>query len=118
VDSDGPNGQTTPEGPAGEMFMVERGPGVTVLHLRGDVDAAAAPTLRTVLAEIVEEAVPLLRIDMAAVDFIDSVGISVLVAAYNRTVDRNLAFEVAAVPEGCLRVFEITRLTDVFTIVP
>jgi anti-sigma B factor antagonist len=118
MDSDGPNGQAIPEDSSGDTFVVERGAGVTVLHLQGDVDAAAAPTLRTVLAEIVEEAVPLLRIDMAQVDFIDSVGISVLVAAYNRTVDRNLAFEVAAVPEGCLRVFEITRLTDVFTIVP
>jgi hypothetical protein len=32
--------------------------------------------------------------------------------------DRGLEFEVATVPDGCLRVFEITRLTDVFTIVP
>jgi anti-sigma B factor antagonist len=112
MDTEGPNGRSV------EPFVVERDAGLTTLRLRGDVDAASAPALRTVLAEIVDEAAPKLRIDMAAVEFIDSVGISVLVAAYNRTTDRGLEFEVAAVPEGCLRVFEITRLTDVFTIVP
>ena len=112
MDTEGPNGRSV------EPFVVERGAGLTTLRLQGDVDAASAPALRTVLAEIVDEAAPKLRIDMAAVEFIDSVGISVLVAAYNRTMDRGLDFEVATVPEGCLRVFEITRLTDVFTIVP
>ena len=112
MDTEGPNGRAV------ESFVVERSEGLTTLRLAGDIDAAAAPQLRTVLAEIVDEAAPRLRIDMAGVEFIDSVGISVLVAAYNRTMERGLDFEVATVPEGCLRVFEITRLTDVFTIVP
>ena len=81
------------------------------------MDNVAQP-LRTAMAEVLDEQPALLRIDMAGVDFIDSVGISVLVAAYNRATERDVAFEVAAVPAVCLRVFEITRLTDVFTIVP
>jgi anti-anti-sigma factor len=95
--------------------IVAAGELVTVIA-RGDIDAVAAPALRGALAEVIERGPTTVRIDMAAVDFLDSVGISVLVASFNQATDAGVGFELMSVPPSSRRVLEITRLTDVLTI--
>ena len=90
--------------------------GLVTVVVRGDIDAVAAPELREALTEVVDRGPTTVRIDMAAVDFLDSVGISVLVESFNRAQDAGVGFELASVPPSSLRVLEITRLTDIFTI--
>lgn len=87
-----------------------------VVRVRGDIDAVAAPTLREALATVIDRVPGMVRVDMAAVDFLDSVGISVLVASFNRAQDAGVDFELASVPPSSRRVLEITRLTDILTI--
>ncbi len=112
VAADGP---TIPDD-AGISIEVRSEPDRTVVALSGDVDAVAAPALRTTLADVIDRAPVTVRIDMAGVDFLDSVGISVLVASFNRAMDAGVGFELISVPPSSRRVLEITRLTDVFTI--
>jgi len=90
---------------------------VATVTVRGDLDAVAAPGLREALADVIDRSPVVVRIDMAGVDFLDSVGISVLVASFNQATDAGVAFELASVPASSRRVLEITRLTDVLTIV-
>jgi anti-anti-sigma factor len=97
------------------VAVVADGDRITVA-VRGDVDVVAAPALRDALAEVIDRAPSTVRIDMAGVDFLDSVGISVLVASYNRAEEAGVGFELSSVPPSSRRVLEITRLTDVLTI--
>lgn len=99
----------------GAIDVVADGPLVTV-RVRGDLDAFAAPALREALAEVIGGGPEAVRIDMADVDFLDSVGISVLVVSYNLAQDAGVGFELSSVPASSRRVLEITRLTDVLTI--
>jgi anti-sigma B factor antagonist len=101
--------------PAAAVEVVPAGELVTVVA-RGDLDAVAAPALREALTEVIDRGPVTVRIDMAAVDFLDSVGISVLVSAFNRATDAGVGFELMSVPPSSRRVLEITRLTDVLTI--
>lgn len=115
MDVDGTS--TPPSGASAVPIEVTHHDDRTVVSVRGDVDAVVAPVLRARLFEVIDSSTTAVRLDMAEVDFLDSVGISVLVGAFNRADDAGIAFELAAVPPSSLRVLEITRLTDVFTIV-
>lgn len=99
-----------------EAIVVTSEPGRTTVAVRGDLDAVSAPALREALDAAIDGAPDTVRIDMAGVSFLDSVGISVLVASFNRAEDAGVAFELQAVPSSSRRVLEITRLTDVLTI--
>lgn len=102
--------------PADSIERVDDGDRTTVI-VRGDLDAVTAPELRSILLGVIDQARPTLRVDLAHVEFLDSAGISVLVVGHNRAVDAGVAFELASVPEASRRVLELTRLTDVFTII-
>jgi anti-sigma B factor antagonist len=99
-------------------LLVESDERGTVIRISGDVDATSAPALRTVLADAIEVRPARLQVDLAGVDFIDSVGLSVLVAGHRRGLEHGVPFELARVRPACMRVLEITRLTEVFTIAP
>lgn len=91
--------------------------GLTTVVVRGDLDAVTAPQLRSVLLDAIGHGPARLRVDLAEVEFLDSAGISVLVVGHNRADEAGVAFELATVPEASRRVLELTRLTDVFTII-
>lgn len=90
---------------------------IPVLHLVGEVDLAAAPTVRerlTSLAQRPGEARAggrsVVVVDLADVTFIDSTGLSMLVAAHTRFEETNDELRVAAVPSRVQRVLELTGL--------
>ena len=56
-------------------------PHAPVLEVHGEIDVATAPQLTTAISEIVDRGVPWLLVDLAAVSFIDSSGMSALVRA-------------------------------------
>jgi anti-sigma B factor antagonist len=92
--------------------------GVVVIAVRGELDAASGVPLRTLLTKALEPLPTRLVLDLADLTFIDSVGLSVLVAAHNRCTAAGIAFELHHVSDACRRVLEITRLTDVLTLRP
>jgi anti-anti-sigma factor len=82
-----------------------------VVSLSGELDVAAAPELREVLAEITEKDRDLL-IDLQDLTFLDSTGISVLVLACKRIRSQGGAFSLAGMSGRVRRVLELMSLLE------
>ena len=87
-----------------------------VVSVRGDIDLHTAPQLRARLDEVLEEAptAPRIVVDLTGVDFLDSSALGVLVGANRSALQRGGWFAVAGARPNIVKVFEITRLTEVF----
>jgi anti-sigma B factor antagonist len=92
--------------------------GITVLSAHGEIDVATAPQLRQQIVELASASSAPLVIDLEGVDFLDSTGLGVLVSGLKRF--RTLGSDVllVATRPRILKVFEITGLTQVFSIHP
>lgn len=86
-----------------------------IVHVRGDLDATSAGALRSALAEAAEAGEPLLLVDMADVDFLDSAGLAVLVGvARTLRPDRRLA--LYDVPPRMQRMLSVAGINQVLQI--
>lgn len=95
--------------------VVREGTGLTV-HLAGDLDLQYAPSLREMLTQV-DDDVQAVVIDLAAVSFLDSVGISVLIAAYQRLTGSGVGFAVLA-PPRILRTLTIAGVAEILHVGP
>ena len=88
-----------------------------VVVVRGEIDVASSPTLRAELAELLARGAGSITLDLAAVSFIDSSGLGVLVGALKRLRDGGgETFNIVAARNGVRRVFEITGLDQLFVL--
>ena len=101
-----------------EVYPGESGD-VRVLRVAGAVDLAKAPELRERLALIPADSGTVI-IDMSQVSFLDSTGLSVLVASWKRFSgeDDHGKFRVVASRPAIQRVFHVTGLTHVLRVFP
>jgi anti-sigma B factor antagonist len=90
----------------------------TVVGVRGEVDVATAPALRDGLDEALEGGIGPVVVDLTGVTFIDSTGLGVLIGARRRCVEGGRELRVVVAEPRILKVFEITGLTELFTIHP
>lgn len=103
-------------GEAPFLLAEELAEGLPLLHLGGEVDLAAAPAIRDRLTALVQqlgvgrEAPDAVVLDLGRVTFIDSTGLSMLVAAHSRFGESGKELRVAAVPPRVRRVLELTGL--------
>ncbi|MDQ6613227.1 MAG: STAS domain-containing protein [Actinomycetota bacterium] len=104
--------------PALGLDVDARHPGYTTLTVEGEVDVYTAPLLRQKLVELAESGTPRAIVNLEPVEFLDSTGLGVLVAALNRFRRQDGEVELICSQPRILRVFEITGLTKVFTIHP
>lgn len=90
--------------------------GVATLAVSGEVDIAAAEDFVTAAMSCLEDpAAATLRVDLAAVSFLDSSGLGALVRARNHAQTLDKAVVVANVGESVMKVFTITGLAGVLT---
>jgi len=87
-----------------------------VVAVAGELDVATAPSLREELYRVIDRGVTKICVDLADMDFIDSTGLGVLVGALKRVKERDGTLELRSLPPSARRVFEITGLTQAFTI--
>ncbi|MCF3960121.1 STAS domain-containing protein [Streptomyces fuscigenes] len=87
-----------------------------VLEITGDLDYMTAPELRTAVAGLSLTAGHLLVLDLAALEFCDSSGISALLAARNVVMEHDCGLALAAVPANTARILSIVGLDQVFTL--
>jgi anti-sigma B factor antagonist len=95
----------------------EPGPGHVVLAVHGDVDLATAPVLRERLADGDVQACPAVVVDLGDVPFLDSTGLGVLVAAYNRAAGGGRALVLARpqrIVRNALRLVQVDTVVDVY----
>ncbi|GGK91243.1 STAS domain-containing protein [Mangrovihabitans endophyticus] len=95
-----------------QVSVAHRPPNTAVLVLRGSLDIDTAASLKANLSRLVERPAPRVVVDVAGLDFCDSMGVGVLVTAHGRAQERGGWVRLAA-PSGFLRrLLETLGLTD------
>lgn len=82
----------------------------------GEVDAASAPELEACLAAAAGAGCAELELDFSGLGFIDSSGLSVLVAAHKQLRESGIQLVIASPPLPARRIFDISGLDQVLTI--
>lgn len=88
---------------------------IKVLDTR--IDAAIATPFKDKLREIVAPCRKPVRLDMAAVDFMDSSGLGAMIAV-RKSLPEHLAMVLSALTPNVERVFRLTRMDSVFDLQP
>ncbi|WP_414938600.1 STAS domain-containing protein [Amycolatopsis sp. cmx-11-51] len=88
----------------------------TVLELTGELDVVTASEACRVIGTLIVPSGQSLIIDLSAVTFCDSSGISALLAARNLAVAASAAIALVNPPENLLRSLSSTGLTDVLPV--
>ena len=93
------------------------GPETTVFAPSGELDAFTGPQLREELTRAVEEGQRWLVLDMAKVEYIDSVGLGIIVGAAKKAAAAEGNLAVVAPRPNVRRVFEISGTSDLLNVV-
>jgi anti-sigma B factor antagonist len=88
-----------------------------VVTLSGEIDVAAAPTVRERLEQAASGDGTLI-VDLTGVSFIDSTALGVLIGVHKQRAAAEADMRLVVSEPRILKVFEITGLTDLFVIVP
>lgn len=86
------------------------------LSLHGELDAATAPSLEAAIGSAIGDGSEQVVVDCSSLDFIDSSGLSVLVANHKRLADRGRELVIESAPPGARRLFEIAGIDRVLNI--
>lgn len=98
------------------MIDVARRKGAVVVSLTGAATMEHVEKLRATLLTLAEDPVRRIVLDMSGLDFISSVGLGAIVAAYLRCSRRQIALRLAA-PQAKVRdMLGVTKLTQLLTI--
>lgn len=89
--------------------------GVAVLSVRGDIDLGSASAFKSAIGEALANHPRALVIDLLGVEFLGSIGVSVLVQAHKR-VDNNVRFAAVADRPVISRLVQMLRLDEVFSL--
>jgi anti-sigma B factor antagonist len=87
-----------------------------VLVASGDIDLATAPRLRDRLQELLAGGAQRVVVDLAAVTFIDSIGLGVLVSALKRYRQENAELSLRSPSAQARKVLEWTHLASIFNV--
>ncbi|OBF24966.1 STAS domain-containing protein [Mycobacterium sp. ACS4331] len=102
--------------PLAIVIRTEKHDGCTVLSVRGDIDLATAPALQEAVDGVLSEDPPALVLDLSEVDFLGSVGMTILVSAHE-AFGRTHRFAVVADGPGTSRPLQLTKLDEIIPIV-
>ena len=100
-----------------EFHIEERHDGaLPVVAVSGEIDVATAPQLRESLHHVIAEGDSTVALDLLSVTFLDSTALGVLVGALKRCRELGGDLQLVVADPRILKIFEITGLTNVFTI--
>jgi anti-sigma B factor antagonist len=97
-----------------ELEQLSDGLGLVVLA--GEVDIDTAPQFKQAIKGAIDGGASNLIIDMAAVTFIDSTALGILVSGVRDVRQRDGALAVVCTEDNINRVFELTGLNRIFAI--
>lgn len=90
--------------------------GHAVVTATGELDLYTAPRLQTALAGLLRDQVDRIVVDLSGVEFCDSTGMNVLLAAMKRLKEQGGTLELAAPRPAVKRILQVTGLDTVFTV--
>lgn len=85
-----------------------------IITVTGEIDLATAPELSEAIRHLLYTASRIV-IDLDQVSFIDSTGLSVLVATYRRMTTEGGSMALVCNNASCMRVMQMTGLSRLFT---
>ena len=88
-----------------------------VAALNGELDISTSERLRAALLQLIDDGCRTLVIDMSGLALIDSTGLGVLVGVLKRVLQHGGEMRLRSPRRSARRVFDITGLDRVFTIV-
>jgi anti-sigma B factor antagonist len=98
------------------VFTVHpNGQGV-ILNVGGEVDLATAPQLQAKLVDLVNDGTGSVVVDLTPVAFMDSTGLSVLLAAHKRAQADGHSIRLACPAGPVLRVLQLTGMERVLPV--
>lgn len=102
-----------------QEFHIEERAGSTppVIAVSGEIDVATAPQLRECLHGVIAQGEGTVILDLLGVTFLDSTALGVLVGALKRCRELGGDLHLVVADPRIVKIFEITGLTNVFTIV-
>lgn len=92
--------------------------GAAIVHVNGDVTADGIDKLRQGIAKAIALKQQKVVVDLTNTSFLSSPGLAVLVQAMQLSQRNGSKLLLAGANERVRGIFEISRLTDVFTMVP
>ena len=90
--------------------------GVTTLRVSGEIDLHASPALRSELQTCVSEKTPVLLVDFAGVDYIDSSGLATFIEYLRDTSSFQGKIALFGLKKKVRTIFDLVRLNELFTI--
>jgi anti-sigma B factor antagonist len=87
-----------------------------VVRVAGEVDIQTSPVLDEQLQRVTADGAPSVVVDLSDVTFLDSTGLSVLIAGLKRCQEAGGTMRLASPRPNVRKVLEITGLTSVFQI--
>jgi anti-sigma B factor antagonist len=104
--------------PLVELKVSTRSQGERVIvALAGEIDLYTAPRLQSELASVLAGAEPTrLSVDMSAVEFCDSTGMNVLLAAHRRATEQGGSLDLVGPRPAVRKILQVTGLETVFTV--
>jgi anti-anti-sigma factor len=88
--------------------------GIAKLKLRGELDLASSPFLEGELEEVEGSGCRRLVIDLSGLEFMDSSGLHVLLAALRRSLTNGHELSLRRGPRGVHRIFDLTQTASAF----
>ena len=92
-------------------------PSIVVVSLVGELDIVSAGELQETLEGVIAESPDTIRLDLSALTFIDSTGLSSFIAAHKAAEERGSTLEFTGVSAQTRRLMDVTKLSDLFTFV-
>jgi anti-anti-sigma factor len=92
--------------------------GHALVFLTGELDVSTAGGLYEELARLSRDGVVHVALDLSDLEFIDSTGISVIIAEHKRTASAGGELIILTPHRNVRRVFEVAGLMDVLDVVP
>jgi len=96
----------------------ETGDGIVVVRLAGRLNAVSSPEAKERLKHLAAEASSSLVLDLSDLSFIDSSGLSALVAGYKAAAEAGGSLKLARMMPQVSEVFSLTHLDRVFETYP
>jgi len=90
----------------------------TVITLRGHLDAATAPALYRQFTELSRLGITRVDVDLANLDFMDSSGLTVLVAEHRRTNHDGGGLVILSPNRRVIRLFQLNGLMSYLVVEP
>ena len=101
---------------ANHPFDVERTKSETKLTIRGSLDINSAPFLAEEISRVVATNPPKVKVDLSALDLIDSSGVAALVKLYKGVCRNGGGIVISGARDQPLAIFKLLGMDQVFNL--